>query len=204
MERFFRFLASSVVLVGRAIASSRIETVYLPDVLGVPREQADLPAEQPASCEDPRLPVAHAHPCRSCHPGRSSAQGPHRALCLRHVLPAAHRLRRSVDFQRAVRSGVRAGAHTLVVHLVQDSTGSCTPQVGFVVSRAVGNAVHRNAVKRRLRAIAATELDRLPDRSRVVVRALPAAADATYEQLSADLRVGVDHASRRLVRRGSR
>jgi hypothetical protein len=31
-------------------------------LIGVPREQADLPAEQPASCEDPRFPSAYAYP----------------------------------------------------------------------------------------------------------------------------------------------
>ena len=56
--------------------------MYLPDVLGVPREQADFPAEQPAPCEDPRFPAAYAHPRRPCHPGSPSWQGPRRALCL--------------------------------------------------------------------------------------------------------------------------
>ena len=56
--------------------------MYLPDVLGVPREQADFPAEQPAPCEDPRFPAAYAHPRRPRHPGCPSSQGPRRALCL--------------------------------------------------------------------------------------------------------------------------
>ena len=34
------------------------------------------------------------------------------------------------------------------------ASGPTTPQVGFVVSRAVGNAVVRNRVRRRLREIA--------------------------------------------------
>jgi len=103
------------------------------------------------------------------------------------VLPAAHRLRRSVDFERAVRRGVRAGRSTVVVHLSEDLEGDARPQVGFVVSKAVGNAVHRNLVKRRLRGSMAGRIDRVPTGSSVVVRALPAAAAASFADLERDL-----------------
>ena len=103
------------------------------------------------------------------------------------MLPAAHRMRRSVDFERAVRRGVRAGRSTVVVHLAQDSGGEEPPQVGFVVSKAVGNAVHRNKVKRRLRAASSAYLDALPPQTRMVVRALPAASASDYARLEEDL-----------------
>ncbi|GAA1416628.1 hypothetical protein GCM10009662_67340 [Catellatospora coxensis] len=60
-------------------------------------------------------------------------------------------------------------------------------QAGFVVSKAVGNAVIRNTVKRRLRHLAAERLAGLPAGATVVVRALPQAASASYEQLGRDL-----------------
>ncbi|WP_108492792.1 ribonuclease P protein component [Promicromonospora sp. AC04] len=108
------------------------------------------------------------------------------------MLPAAHRLRRSVDFERTVRRGTRAGRSTLVVHLlISDENvsdpGSGTPQVGFVVSKAVGNSVQRNLVKRRLRAAASGQLSVLPSSARAVVRALPPSAGATYADLDRDL-----------------
>jgi ribonuclease P protein component len=56
-----------------------------------------------------------------------------------------------------------------------------------VVSKAVGNAVRRNRVKRRLRHLARERLDRLPAGAVVVVRALPASADASFSMLSRDL-----------------
>jgi ribonuclease P protein component len=59
--------------------------------------------------------------------------------------------------------------------------------VGFVVSGAVGPAVVRNQVRRRLRHLAVDHLRRLPDGALLVVRALPAAAGATSAQLAADL-----------------
>ncbi|ARU51379.1 ribonuclease P protein component [Cellulosimicrobium cellulans] len=117
------------------------------------------------------------------------------------MLPAAHRLRRSVDFERAVRRGVRAGRSTVVVHLSEDREGDAQPQVGFVVSKAVGNAVHRNLVKRRLRAATASRLDMLPAHGRAVVRALPSSAAASFAVLSADLDSGLDRAVQRLHER---
>lgn len=58
-------------------------------------------------------------------------------------------------------------------------------QVGFVVSRAVGPAVTRNLVKRRLRHVLAGRLAELPAGARIVVRALPASAGASFAQLEA-------------------
>jgi ribonuclease P protein component len=63
---------------------------------------------------------------------------------------------------------------------------------GFAVSRAVGGAVVRNRVKRRLRAIVAERIGGLPPGSKVVVRALPAASQAPFEQLRDDVMSGLD------------
>lgn len=96
-------------------------------------------------------------------------------------------MRRSADFERAVRRGVRAGRSTLVVHLVTRTDPGPGPVVGFVVSKGVGNAVTRNRVKRRLRALATERLASLPADSDLVVRALAPAADADYAELGRDL-----------------
>ncbi|NHC16434.1 ribonuclease P protein component [Motilibacter deserti] len=61
------------------------------------------------------------------------------------------------------------------------------PLVGFAVSRAVGNAVVRNGVRRRLRALVRDRLDLLPAGSRVVVRALPASAAVRFSVLADEL-----------------
>ena len=78
----------------------------------------------------------------------------------------------------------------MVVHLaggVDAAIGVSGPCVGFVVSKAVGNAVVRNRVKRRLRHLAREHVSSLPGSAVLVVRALPAAASASYSELSADL-----------------
>ncbi|HEX7738909.1 MAG TPA: ribonuclease P protein component [Marmoricola sp.] len=102
------------------------------------------------------------------------------------MLPAAHRVRTADDFRFATRRGRRAGSTALVVHLaVAESTAPV--RVGFVVSRAVGNAVTRNLVKRRLRHLIHDRLDAFGSGSVVVVRALAPAATASYAELGAEL-----------------
>lgn len=106
------------------------------------------------------------------------------------MLPAPNRLRQRADFTSAVRSsgGSRAGSRLLVVHAHQtDARAGLPPRVGFVVSRAVGNAVVRNRTKRRLRALVAARLDVLPSGTDLVVRANPAAGAASSGELAAAL-----------------
>jgi ribonuclease P protein component len=128
------------------------------------------------------------------------------------VLPAARRVRTADAFGRAVRGGDRAGRSTLVVHLAPPRAGTddggptTTPSprpaaAGFVVSRAVGGAVVRNRVRRRLRHLVAARLDALPAGTELVVRALPPAADADGARLAADLDGALRSASRRRGRR---
>lgn len=102
------------------------------------------------------------------------------------MLPARHRLRESADFTSAVRGpgAKRAGGRLLVVHANRtDARADLPPRVGFVVSKAVGNAVVRNRTKRRLRHIAAHHMTEIPSGTDVVVRANPAAAGAEFAEL---------------------
>jgi ribonuclease P protein component len=107
------------------------------------------------------------------------------------VLSPAHRLTSPKDFSHAVRKGSRSGSPLLVVH--QSSATSTavepsgSPRVGFVVSRAVGNAVVRNRVKRRLRHLCRERIGTLQSGTLTVVRATPQAAEATYGELEAAL-----------------
>jgi ribonuclease P protein component len=102
------------------------------------------------------------------------------------VVPAAQRLTDPEAFRRASRHGRRTASRTLVTHLWTPD-GDESPRVGFVVNRAVGNAVVRNRVKRRLRHLVREHLASLPGSAVLVVRALPAAAAASSRELDADL-----------------
>ena len=117
-------------------------------------------------------------------PRRPAPQGPLEDLGLTDVLPAAARLRRSTDFTATLR-GARSRARgrdgrparrSLPTRVRRRRSRASSPRVGFVVPRAVGPAVARNRVRRRLRHLLRDRLDRLPAGSRLVVRVLPAAA----------------------------
>ena len=89
-----------------------------------------------------------------------------------------------------IRHGRRCSTRTIVVHALLEGSARL-PRIGFVVNQALGIAVQRNKVKRRLRAIMRAQLPCLPG-GRIVVRALPAAASADFGTLAADVRHCVD------------
>ncbi len=62
------------------------------------------------------------------------------------------------------------------------------PRFGLIVSKAVGTAVVRHRVARRLRHICAGLMADLPADADVVIRALPGAATATSADLDRQLR----------------
>ena len=109
------------------------------------------------------------------------------------MLAATQRLRRRSDFAATIRGGRRAARGALVVHLdcqpaqAEPAVQPAPPRAGFVVSKAVGGAVQRNLVKRRLRNLVRARIDALPPGAMLVVRALPAAAERSYTELGADL-----------------
>jgi ribonuclease P protein component len=116
------------------------------------------------------------------------------------MLPVAHRLRSASDFTAATRRGRRASGPGLVLYFLaagpdqlsgkqlSDQTADERPaKVGLIVGRSVGGSVVRHRVSRRLRAQLACRVDRLPAGSRLVVRALPAAAAARSDELGRTL-----------------
>lgn len=129
------------------------------------------------------------------------------------MLPADARIRSSRDFGSALKRGRRAARGGVVVHWApaikrdrdipvdhespatpSEAAANRTARAGFVVSKAVGNAVVRNKVKRRLRHAAAAELPQWPAGTDVVVRATPRAAERDFAQLQRDLTEAVQAA----------
>ncbi|GHD11350.1 ribonuclease P protein component [Zhihengliuella salsuginis] len=101
------------------------------------------------------------------------------------MLPKVHRVRSAKDYSNTVRSGARTGRRNVVLYArFRDSVPS---RFGFIVSKAVGNAVRRNLVKRRLRAVSASLLEEFPNGYDVVMRALPVAASASWDELNAEV-----------------
>ncbi|HWC22680.1 MAG TPA: ribonuclease P protein component [Flexivirga sp.] len=103
------------------------------------------------------------------------------------MLPTNNRLRDSADFSavlRSRRSGRAAGPRLVVT---ASSSPADAHRVGFVVSKAVGNAVVRNRTKRVLRHRMAALLPTMPGHTDVVIRATPAAGAARADDLRRDL-----------------
>lgn len=119
------------------------------------------------------------------------------------MLPQQSRMRSPEEFKRVLRSGRRAGGATLSGHVLLSGAGpvseGASPKVGLVVSRAVGSAVVRNRVKRRLRELMRRRLASLPGGCLLVVRAHPAAAGARQADLAVDLDLVLGRLMRRQV-----
>ncbi|MEV0850995.1 ribonuclease P protein component [Nocardia fluminea] len=117
------------------------------------------------------------------------------------MLPEPYRLHHRAEFSRTVRRGQRIGRQDLVVHALTHTYDDVAdgdslvrvggPRFGLIVSKAVGNAVVRHRVARRLRHMCAQVVDELPVGTDVVIRALPGAATADSVELLRQLRTGL-------------
>lgn len=63
---------------------------------------------------------------------------------------------------------------------------------GFIVSKQVGIANRRNLVRRRLKAVAYALLERIPDGTDVVIRALPGSDRVTWDILHTEISTAID------------
>jgi ribonuclease P protein component len=91
------------------------------------------------------------------------------------------RLTDSPEFERVYRQGTAYRGKLFSVHAFPNELG--TPRLGLSVSRKVGNAVTRNAVRRRLREVFHSCISEVSGSLDLVVSARPAAAEATFEEL---------------------
>jgi ribonuclease P protein component len=92
------------------------------------------------------------------------------------------RLTDSPEFERVYRRGAAYRGRFFSVHAFPNELG--TPRLGLSVSRKVGNAVTRNAVRRRLKEVFYSALPGIPDNLDLVVSARPAAAEAGLTELN--------------------
>lgn len=88
------------------------------------------------------------------------------------MLPALNRLRSSKDFARVTKTGYRATTSSLVLYLKIDGSLQKAPQVGLIVSKAVGGSVVRHRIARQIRHAAAEYILEIPEHSQLVVRVI--------------------------------
>lgn len=103
---------------------------------------------------------------------------------------------RSADFGITVKQGVRAVQPDLVVHARRELAGADGPQIGFVVTKAIGGAVERHRVARQLRHLVRAGLSDLDPGDRIVVRALPGSRYAKSQRLQQELTAALARARR--------
>nr|WP_245356989.1 ribonuclease P protein component [Paeniglutamicibacter kerguelensis] len=112
-------------------------------------------------------------------------------------MPKSQRLRLSQDFTATVRSGARTGRRNVVLYArVRTDDPQGDNRFGFIVSKAVGNAVHRNLVKRRMRALAAQNPANASGLD-FVFRALPGASEIDWNELSQQVSSGLESVVRK-------
>ena len=98
-------------------------------------------------------------------------------------LRRAERLTAAADFTRCYRRGRRFRTGYFTVHAYYRGEG--VSRLGLAVGRAVGIAVVRNRVKRRLRELFRRQKALVPGGYDLFVRAVPASASASYAVLEA-------------------
>ncbi len=99
------------------------------------------------------------------------------------MLPASHRLHTSAEIRSVARSGRRFVGRDVILHIKYDRTSQRAPRACVIVSKAVGNAVVRNVVRRRLRESMRTVIAGLPTGVDIVVRARESASASSFHSL---------------------
>ena len=99
------------------------------------------------------------------------------------MLAREHRLRSSDEIREVVKSGKRVSNSIATIHFLPSDSN----QFAVVTSKAVGNAVKRNLVKRRCRAVLYETQSGTPG-VRAVVRLRPPASEASWEIFSVAMR----------------
>jgi ribonuclease P protein component len=107
------------------------------------------------------------------------------------VLAKVNRVSRPDDFRTVVRQGRRSST-PLAVYYRLERDAAQPARFGFIVSRAVGGAVERNLLRRRMRAVGRELVDGGAHGADVVVRALPGSAQRGWASLSADMHAVLD------------
>ena len=109
------------------------------------------------------------------------------------MLARAHRVTAADDFRTTVRRGRRTTTDVAIVHRRAAVTAG-PPRFGIVVSKKVGGAVVRNRLRRRVRAICAENISTMEQGDVVVIRMLPAAAEAGWDTLRSQISSGLRRA----------
>ena len=101
------------------------------------------------------------------------------------AFPKGRRLTNPSEFERVKQNG-RVQRGRFILLSVLEANGAADFRAGFVTSRAVGSAVVRNRVRRRLREIVRKHQREIAKGNWIVTIARTNAAQATYHELEVE------------------
>ena len=101
-------------------------------------------------------------------------------------LPRAMRMRSRAEFSRVRKDGQSFGGRYWVLGVLRDPSLAQPFKFGIILTRKVGNAVVRNRVRRRARAILSELGLHLAPPSHLVIIARHRAPEASFEELRRD------------------
>ncbi len=146
------------------------------------RREAYVPAQQPSPCPQARLSRSHEHSRWARGHQGPPGQGP------RPPVGLIRRIRERRAFERLAHHGTRVRSTSLWCSYLHDPELGA-PHVAFAISRAVGPAVVRNRLRRRVRSVL-HELQRDGDLPAcwLSIGARPSAAELTFDQVRLEVR----------------
>ena len=103
----------------------------------------------------------------------------------RFTFPKSRRLIQAAEFEQVKKNG-QVYRGQLVVLSIVPSNDATRFRAGFITSRAIGRAVVRNRLRRRLREIVRKHQGEIVDGTWIVTIARANAAGATYQQLEVE------------------
>lgn len=120
-------------------------------------------------------------------------------------MPARHqRVTRGDDYRRIVRTGNRVGGAFCIAYAVRRSSAGndadpLPARFGYIVAKNVGDAVTRNLVRRRMKAVSEQLIHHGMSGVEIVFRALPAAAGAPFAALEREMRSAASRLAARVA-----
>lgn len=103
------------------------------------------------------------------------------------AFPKAVRILRRKDFRKVYEEGVRFSCPYFAAFCLKRSDQEIGPQVGFTVTKALGKAVRRNRMKRRLREAVRLSLKSLPSPWMVVFNGRKALLDGEFPSIQREV-----------------
>ena len=103
----------------------------------------------------------------------------------RFTFPKSRRLTQSAEFAQVKKNGRVYRGRSVLLSILR-ANGATRFRAGFITSRALGSAVARNRVRRRLREIVRKHQREIVDGIWIVTIARANAVGATYQQLEVE------------------